>query len=398
MYPCCAHCTRVRHVIIQRTATKDDCQHMKYVGTPQYRHDTPPCTGVLLTNLGTPDEPTTPALRRYLAEFLSDPRVIETSKLIWWPVLHGIILRTRPRRSAAAYAKVWSDDGSPLLAISRKQTAAVAEQLTASCGGPVRVELAMRYGNPSIESTLSRLREANVRRLLVFPLYPQYSAATTASTFDAVSAVLSKWRWLPELRMINHYHDHPGYIEALVDSVRNFWAEHGRPYRLLFSFHGLPKKYFLAGDPYYCECQKTARLVAEQLELPDGAWAVSFQSRFGPTEWLQPYTDKLLKEWGAGGVKNVHVMCPGFSADCLETLEEIRLQNRAFFQEAGGGEFHYIPALNDEPEHIQALAQIITEHCRGWPEFAADWNQEEQDRRLQETLTRAERLAAGNES
>ena len=346
---------------------------MKYTGTPDYRHDTPPCTGILLTNLGTPDEPTAPALRRYLAEFLSDPRVIETSKLIWWPVLHGIILRTRPRRSAAAYAKIWSEDGSPLLAISRKQAAASAEQLASSCRGPVRVELAMRYGNPSIASALNRLRAANARRLLVFPLYPQYSAATTASTFDAVAAELTTWRWLPELRLINHYHDDPLYIEALVESIRQFWAEHDRPERLLFSFHGLPRKYFLAGDPYHCECHKTARLVAEQLELPAAAWAVSFQSRFGPAEWLQPYTDKLLREWGERGVKKVHVICPGFSADCLETLEEIRLQNRAFFQEAGGGEFHYIPALNDDPLHVQALTRLITTHCQGWPEFSPDY-------------------------
>jgi ferrochelatase len=366
---------------------------MKYTGTPDYRHDTPPCTGILLTNLGTPDEPTAPALRRYLAEFLSDPRVIETSKLIWWPVLHGIILRTRPRRSAAAYAKIWGEDGSPLLSISRKQAAAVTEQLAASVRGPVQVELAMRYGNPSIARALGRLRAANACRLLVFPLYPQYSAATTASTFDAVAAELATWRWLPELRLINHYHDDPLYIEALVESIRQFWAEHDRPGRLLFSFHGLPKKYFLAGDPYHCECHKTARLVAEQLELPADAWAVSFQSRFGPTEWLQPYTDKLLREWGAGGIKKVHVICPGFSADCLETLEEIRLQNRAFFQEAGGGEFHYIPALNDDPLHVQALTRLITQHCQGWPEFSPDYDAAAVREELQRSKARADQLA-----
>jgi ferrochelatase len=371
---------------------------MKYTGTPEYRHDTPPCTGILLTNLGTPDEPTAAALRRYLAEFLSDPRVIETSKLIWWPLLHGIILRTRPRRSAAAYAKIWGEDGSPLLSISRKQAAAVAEQLTAACRGPVRLELGMRYGNPSIDSALGRLRAANARRLLVFPLYPQYSAATTASTFDAVAAELSTWRWLPELRLITHYHDDPQYIEALVDSIRQFWAEHGRARRLLFSFHGLPRKYFLAGDPYHCECRKTARLVAEQLELAPDAWAVSFQSRFGPTEWLQPYTDKLLREWGSQGIKQVHVICPGFSADCLETLEEIRMQNRAFFQEAGGGEFHYIPALNDDPLHIQALTRLITAHCQGWPEFSPHYDAAAVRLELQRSRERAERLASGNKS
>jgi ferrochelatase len=372
---------------------KDNRQPMKYVGTPQYRHDTPPCTGVLLTNLGTPDEPTVPALRRYLAEFLSDRRVIETSGLIWQPILHGIILRTRPRRSAAAYAKIWTEAGSPLLAITRRQAQAVGEELASRCPGPVQVEPAMRYGNPSIASALARLREANARRLLVVPLYPQYSAATTASTFDAVAAELSRWRWLPELRMVNHYHDHPGYIEALVESVRQFWAEHERPDRLLLSFHGLPKKYFLAGDPYYCECQKTARLLADELGLAENQWAVSFQSRFGPTEWLQPYTDKLLQQWAGAGVGNVHVICPGFSADCLETLEEISMQNRGLFLEAGGKSFSYIPALNDEPDHIHVLAQIVTEHCQGWPEFAADYDAATMRKELQRSRQRAEKLA-----
>lgn len=371
---------------------------MKYTGSADFRHDTPPCTGVLLTNLGTPDAPTTADVRRYLAEFLSDPRVIETSKWIWKPILHGIILRTRPKRSAEAYAKIWREEGSPLLAITRRQVGALQEQLNELIPGPVRVEAAMRYGNPSIASGLEKLRRANTRRLLILPLYPQYSAATTGSTFDAVAAALNQWRWLPDVRFISHYHDNPDYIDALVESVHQHWSEHSRPDRLLFSFHGLPKKYFLAGDPYFCECHKTARLVAEQLELTDDEWAVSFQSRFGPTEWLHPYTDKLLQEWGGSGIGHVQVICPGFSADCLETLEEIEIQNREFFIEAGGGEFSYIPALNDDPSHIQALTRLITENCRGWPEYSNEWNEEEVSAELQQSRQRAEKLARANEA
>lgn len=366
---------------------------MKYIGTPDFRHDSPPCTGILITNLGTPDAPTVSAVRRYLAEFLSDPRVIETSKFIWWPILHGIILRTRPRRSAEAYAKVWTEQGSPLLEISRKQVERISSQLQDDFPGPVRVELAMRYGNPSIASALEKLRRANARRLLVFPLYPQYSAATTASTLDTVTQVLRRWRWMPELRTINHYHDYPDYIDALVESIRRFRGGHGKPDKSLFSFHGLPKKYFLAGDPYFCECHKTARLVAEQLELGEDQWQVSFQSRFGPTEWLKPYTDKVLKEWGEQGVHTVHVICPGFSADCLETLEEVQLQYKAVFLEAGGKEFAYVPALNSEPYHIQALSRIIVRHCQGWPECSGERDQETVINELKATQARADKLS-----
>ena len=280
----------------------------RYSGEQDYRHDSTECLGVLLVNLGSPDAPTTAAVRRYLAEFLWDPRVVEIPRMLWWPILHGVVLRLRPSRSAHAYQRVWTDEGSPLLAISSRQLDALQKVCTTHYGERVQLALAMRYGEPSIKAGLAQLREAQARRILILPLYPQYSAATTASTFDAVAAELSTWRWLPELRLVNHYHDDPYYIEALVDSIRQFWAEHDRPERLLFSFHGLPKKYFLAGDPYHCECRKTARLVAEQLELPQDAWAVSFQSRFGPTEWLRPYTDKLLKEW-TGKSASLSVKC-----------------------------------------------------------------------------------------
>lgn len=362
-----------------------------YSGNSDYSHDTQPSTGILITNLGTPDEPTTKALRRYLGEFLSDPRVIEVPRFIWWCILHGIILRTRPGKSAKAYQKIWTDEGSPLLSISRKQATAIRENLKEQTAGPVHVVLAMRYGNPSIIDGLNRLRELNAQRLLVLPLYPQYSATTTASTFDAVSEVLKTWRWLPELRMVRHYHDHPGYIDALVESIRVHWASHEKPDKLLFSFHGLPKHYFLAGDPYYCECQKTARLVAEELELKEEQWAVSFQSRFGPREWLKPYTDKLLEQWGKSGVEHAQIICPGFSADCLETLEEIKLQNQGFFLAAGGKKFSYIPALNEQSAHINTLTDIIFKHCQGWPEFSADWDAQAISDELEKTEQRAAR-------
>jgi protoporphyrin/coproporphyrin ferrochelatase len=321
--------------------------------------DKPEITGVLLVNLGTPDDPTTSAVRRYLAAFLSDPRVVEMPRLLWMLILHGIILRTRPARSAAAYRKVWTDRGSPLLAISQDQAAALQQQLDQQSARPMRVELAMRYGNPSIANGLERLRQANARRLIVLPLYPQYSATTTASTFDAVSKELQQWRWQPHLEFISHYHNHPDYIAALTKSVQDYWQQNGRPERLLMSFHGIPQEYTDAGDPYQDECRETASLVAEKLGLDADKWAISFQSRLGGQEWIKPYTDATLKQWGAAGVNNLHVICPGFPADCLETLEEIAVENRECFIAAGGGDYGYIPALNCSSEHIEALAKII---------------------------------------
>ena len=359
----------------------------RYKGHAEYRHDASSVTGVLITNLGTPDAPTPAAVRRYLAEFLSDPRVIETPALIWKPILHGIILRTRPRRSAEAYRRIWTDEGSPLLTISRRQAAAVESRLVGRDRN-FRVELAMRYGQPSIAAALDRLFDANVRRLLVLPLYPQYSAATTGSTFDAVAGVLRKWRWVPELRFINHYHDDDGYIAAVTEGIRLHQARHGIPERLLFSFHGLPKHYVLAGDPYFCQCQKTARLVAAQLGLQETQWTVAFQSRFGPREWLKPYTDKLLRSWAKAGIGHVQVVCPGFAADCLETLEEIAFLNREIFRDAGGGEFSYVPALNDQPHHIDMLVEIIERNCSDWPGSPGSPDE------LDETKRRALRLGA----
>ena len=338
----------------------------RYSGTPDFSHDSPEALGVLITNLGTPDAPTPEALRRYLGEFLWDPRVVETPRPLWWLILHGVILRIRPRRAARAYASVWTDAGSPLLAISRRQAAALQAALQTRFPGPVKVVLGMRYGNPSIAAALGELGAANIRRLLVLPLYPQYSATTTASTFDAVSAELRTWRRVPELRFVMRYHDHPAYLDAVASSIRGHRERHPGTAKLLFSFHGLPKRYLLAGDPYHCECHATARLIAERLDLAPEQWQLAFQSRFGREEWLKPYTDKTLKAWAKAGVERVQVVCPGFSADCLETLEEIAMECRAAFLGAGGEAFHYIPCVNERHDWIVALTDIARAQAGNW--------------------------------
>jgi len=327
-----------------------------------FKHEDAVSTGVLITNLGTPDAPTKAALKRYLREFLSDIRVVEEPRWKWWLILNGIILNIRPARSAKAYASVWSEQGSPLMVHSLGQLKGLQEEL----GDSVHIELAMRYGNPSIASSLQKLREKGCTKILVFPLYPQYAAATTASTFDAVADEFKQWRYVPELRMIQTYHDHPAYIEALAASVRKQWDEHGKPDRLLMSFHGIPQRYFDDGDPYPCLCRKTGRLLAENLGLKETEWFVAFQSRFGREEWVKPYTDATLKAWGAEGMERVDVICPGFSSDCLETIEEIEVENRGYFIEAGGKAFHYIPALNADAAHIKALATILQPHLSHW--------------------------------
>ena len=366
----------------------------EYLGNKDYIHGTVPMTGVLLTNLGTPDAPTPEAVRRYLREFLWDPRVVEMTRWLWWPVLHGIVLPFRSRGSAHKYQSIWTDEGSPLLAISKRQARALQFELTEGFGGRVVVALGMRYGNPSIEFALDRLSEANARRVLVLPLYPQYSSAATASTFDAVAYVLKTWRWLPELRMVTHYHDDPGYIDAVARSIREYWEIRGCSERLLFSFHGTPKRSHLAGDPYFCECQATARLVAQQLQLTDTQWGIAFQSRFGRQEWLKPYCGKTLRAWAKAGVKSVDVVCPGFSADCLETLEEIEILNKKVFLDAGGQRYHYIPALNDRPEHIRALAGLVTKHTQGWPETDPNRKLAQLMKELEESRKRALALGA----
>ena len=322
--------------------------------------------GILVTNLGTPTAPTPRAVRKYLAEFLWDRRVVDMPRALWWPILHGAVLRVRPRKSAKLYRSIWTREGSPLLVISQRQISALQGMLDRQCATPVRVALGMRYGEPSLRAALQRLQADGVRRLLVLPLYPQYSASTTASTFDSIVEGLRSWRWIPTLRFINGYHDHAGYIDALCQSIRLAWAERSPPDRLLFSFHGLPKRYIERGDPYDGECRTTARRVAEGLHLADERWMVSFQSRVGREEWLTPHTDELLREWGNAGIKNIHVICPGFSADCIETLEEIEMRAREIFISQGGKTFHYIHGLNDRPEHIEALADLIRSHAHDW--------------------------------
>ena len=322
--------------------------------------------GVLVANLGSPTEPTPAAVRRFLAEFLWDPRVVEVPRPLWWLILNGIILRFRPGRVAKAYASVWSDEGSPLLAISCHQTTALREALERRLPGRCHIELAMRYGEPTVAGALERLHAAGCERVLVLPLYPQYSSSTSASTFDAVADALKRVRWYPELRLIRDYHVDPSYIEALAASVREAWAEHGRPDRLLISLHGIPQRYADEGDAYAEQCRATAAALAAALELEDDAWQLAFQSRFGREPWLQPYTDEVLETWGAEGIGHVQAICPGFSADCLETLEEIAEQNRDTFLEAGGTEYHYIPALNTRPDHIEALAGLVERHLSGW--------------------------------
>ncbi len=324
--------------------------------------------GILLVNLGSPDAPTPSAVRRYLAQFLSDPRVIEANRFIWWFALHGVILRIRPPRAAKAYQKVWTENGSPLVHFSKLQTLAIQKKLEARFHGNVITELAMTYGNPSIANGLDALRKAGARRLLVLPLYPQYSATTTAAVFDELTRVLQGWRWLPEMRMITQYHDDEKYIEALANSIKKQWSDNERGELLLFSFHGIPVRYINNGDPYFCHCQKTARLVAEKLGLKADEWKVVFQSRFGREPWLEPYCSVTLQELPKAGVKSVDLICPGFAADCLETLEEIQMENKDLFIEAGGETFNYIPCLNDNNDHIDALCELLTRHMSGWPE------------------------------
>ena len=337
----------------------------KFIGESNYKHGSNERTGVLLTNLGTPDAPNSKALKVYLQQFLSDPRVIEIPKFFWQIILRGIILQIRPQRSAKSYRDIWTKEGSPLLNISKRQIHLLKANFQSSYSNTV-FALGMRYGNPSIESALKELQKKNVRRLIVFPLYPQYCAATTASTFDAVTNFLQKWRWIPELRFINQYFEEESYIQALANSIDSFWEKNGKPQKIIFSYHGIPKKYHMKGDPYHCFCLKTTRLVKEFMNLDDDEVLTTFQSRFGREEWLQPYTSETLKKLPVEGIKNVHIISPGFSADCLETLEELEVENREYFEKAGGEKYSYIPCLNDNRMHIDMMDKIIKKHTQGW--------------------------------
>nr|WP_315493230.1 ferrochelatase [uncultured Rhodoferax sp.] len=333
---------------------------------PPYTHGQVPRTAVLLCNLGTPDAPTAPAVRRYLAEFLGDPRVVEIPRLLWLLILHGIILRTRPAKSAAKYASVWTPEGSPLKVWTEKQ-AKLLQGWLGQRNHQVKVRWAMRYGSTSIASQLDAMKAEGVTRVLVLPAYPQYSGTTTASVCDAVYAWAAKTRAIPEFRFINRYHDDPGYISALAASVQRYWKANGRPDKLVMSFHGVPERTLQLGDMYHCECFKTARLLAEALNLDKDQYQVTFQSRLGRAKWLEPYTEPSLIALGKAGVKRVDVICPGFTSDCLETLEEINMEGREAFMHAGGQAFHYIPCLNDDPEWITALCNLAQKHLQGWP-------------------------------
>lgn len=337
---------------------------------PAFTHGAAPRTAVLLCNLGTPEAPEPAAVRRYLAEFLSDPRVVEIPRALWLLILHGIILRTRPARSAAKYASIWTPQGSPLKVWSERQGALLQARLQAR-GQRVLVRCAMRYGTPSVAAQLDALKAEGATRVLVLPAYPQYSAATTASVFDAVYLWARRQRRLPELRFVNHCHDHPGYIAALAGRIRAHWAAHGAGDHLVMSFHGVPQRTLTLGDPYHCECQVTARLLAQALQLPPERYSVTFQSRFGRAQWLEPATEPALVQRAREGGQSVDVVCPGFTSDCLETLEEIAQEARQAFVKAGGRRFGYIPCLNDDPAWIEALADLSLQHLAGWPTDAA---------------------------
>jgi len=322
----------------------------------------PPRTALLLVNLGTPDAPTAGAVRRYLGQFLHDYRVIEMSRWLWCPLLHLVILPLRSGRLARKYASIWTAKGSPLLALSRDLTEALQQHLP-----EFELRLAMRYGQPAIADVLRELQAKGLQRLLVLPLYPQYSASTVASVHDAVMAELSTWRRLPELRLINDYHVDDVWLDALAASVQTHWDLYGRGEHLLLSYHGLPQRFDRAGDPYAQQCAAGARALAQRLHLADDQWSISFQSRFGREAWLQPYTDQTLQALAGRGSKIVDVICPGFAVDCLETLDEIAVDNAALFQRAGGDKLRYVPALNATPGHAAALATLARRHAQGWP-------------------------------
>jgi ferrochelatase len=339
---------------------------MKYQGSPTFSHNQQDKIGVLITNLGTPDAPKKAELKRYLKEFLSDPRVVEVPRLIWWMILNLVILNIRPKRSAKAYSTVWTERGSPLMFHTQDQANALRDNLQQQYGDSIVVDFAMRYGSPSVDSVVDKMLQQGVRKLVVLPLYPQYCASTTGSTFDAIAQSFSKRRWIPELRFVTHYHDNVDYINAVAGKIQAHWDKHGRADKLVFSYHGIPKRYLLNGDPYHCECHKTSRLIAEALGLNKNEYFTSFQSRFGREEWLKPYTDHSLKAFPEQGIKSVQIVCPGFAADCLETIEEIGEENRDYFLEAGGERYEYIAALNADETHIQALSKLLESHLQGW--------------------------------
>jgi ferrochelatase len=354
----------IRTAKLEPTFLPDLGVPMRFKGQTEYDHKgISPRTGILLNNLGTPDAATAPALRVYLREFLSDPRVVEIPRVIWFIILYLFILTFRPKASAKLYQQIWTEAGSPLMDITQRQANALQLKLDEIYGqGVVPVVIGMRYGNPSVNAALKELTDQNVRNIIVLPLYPQYCAATVGSTFDAVSTELKKYRWVPELKFISGYHQNPKYLAAITHSIEKHIAKHGMPDKLIMSFHGTPERYLQQGDPYFCFCSQTSRLVKEKLKLDDDKVMLTFQSRFGKAPWLKPYTDATLKSLPAEGIKHVAIICPGFSADCLETIEEIESENHEYFMQAGGETFHYIPCLNDDAEHIDVMLDIVQPH------------------------------------
>ncbi|MBS1209813.1 MAG: ferrochelatase [Proteobacteria bacterium] len=338
----------------------------RFLDEPKYDHGSLPRIGILLINLGTPAAPTAKAVRSYLKQFLSDPRVVEIPRALWWLILNGIILNTRPKKSAEKYAKIWDKEGSPLRLHTARQAKLLAGYFLQAGQADIQVDYAMRYGQPDIEGALMRLKTRGCTRILILPMYPQYAASTTASAFDGVAAAAAKIRNLPELRFVRNFHDHPDYIHALGQHITRHWQAHGMPDKIVMSFHGLPRFSLERGDPYHCECHKTARLLAEYLALKPEQYVVTFQSRFGRAEWLQPYTEATLRELAGKGIKTVDVICPGFVADCLETLEEIALECKAAFLSSGGKEFRYVNCLNEDPDFIRALCKLGSTHIQDW--------------------------------
>ena len=368
-----------------------------YNPEPKYEHGDQLKVGILLANLGTPDAPTAAALGPYLRQFLSDTRVVEIPRAIWWFILNCIILVIRPKKSAAKYAQVWMKEGSPLMVHAQKQTQLLRGFLAQKIKSPFVVELGMSYGKPSMQSAIAKLKAQHCDRILVFPLYPQYAASSSASAFDAVWRVLLKMRNMPGIRTIRSYHDHPAYIAALAQSVRDHWKINGKTdfkngEKLIMSFHGVPKVHLTKGDPYHCTCHKTGRLLADALGLSKDEYLIAFQSRFGKQEWLKPYLASTLEELGKAKAPRIDVICPGFSSDCLETLEEIAMEGKEIFIHAGGGEYHYIAALNENDAWIDAMTTIALENLQGW--VTLEWDAEQAKKDNEMTSLRAKALTS----
>ncbi|MFC4932503.1 ferrochelatase [Massilia sp. GCM10023247] len=367
---------------------------MPFRKEPPHTHGSIAQSAIVLVNLGTPDAPTRAAVKRYLKQFLSDPRVVEIPRLVWWFILNIFILPFRSGASAKKYQTIWTREGSPLKVHTQKQASLLAEALQERGHEGVQVRMAMRYGSPSLPEVLDALKAEGCDRIAILPAYPQYSGTTTASIWDAVFAHYKNVRNVPELRLVKHYHDHEGYIDALHDIVEAHWDAHGRGQKLVMSFHGVPKRTLLLGDPYYCECQKTARLLAARLRLSPDDYVVTFQSRFGKAEWLQPYTAPTVQQLAREGISRVDVICPGFTSDCLETLEEISMEVKHDFEAAGGKEFHYIPCLNESPTWIVGMAEIAEQHLIGWPTMMSPSQREAERRDAELGREHAVRLGA----